>query len=143
MVVTGTWTSVREQMADRYAARLAARGFMTLAFDHTGYGASGGRVRDYESPALKTPSHVRDVRRRPLRPRLCSSEPCDVLGGPPWFTPVRSPLLYGWLYDSAALGRFPGVAGTALPRLVPVSEGGLWATHGLGRAKPDLRYEES
>ncbi len=53
VVVTGTWTSVREQMADRYAARLAARGFATLAFDHTGYGASGGTLRDYESPALK------------------------------------------------------------------------------------------
>ncbi len=53
VVVTGTWTSVREQMADRYAARLAARGFTTLAFDHTGYGVSGGALRDYESPALK------------------------------------------------------------------------------------------
>jgi hypothetical protein len=53
VVVTGTWTSVREQMADRYAARLAARGFTALAFDHTGYGASGGALRDYESPALK------------------------------------------------------------------------------------------
>ncbi len=53
IVVTGTWTSVREQMADRYAARLAALGFATLAFDHTGYGASGGTLRDYESPALK------------------------------------------------------------------------------------------
>ncbi len=53
-VITGTWTSVREQMADRYAARLAARGFTTLAFDHTGYGASAGALRDYESPALKT-----------------------------------------------------------------------------------------
>ncbi|WNV73735.1 alpha/beta hydrolase [Geodermatophilus sp. DSM 44513] len=53
VVVTGTWTSVREQMADRYAARLAARGYATLAFDHTGYGASGGALRDYESPALK------------------------------------------------------------------------------------------
>ena len=54
VVVTGTWTSVREQMADRYAARLAARGFTSLAFDHTGYGASAGALRDYESPALKT-----------------------------------------------------------------------------------------
>jgi len=53
-VITGTWTSIREQMADRYAARLAARGFTTLAFDHTGYGASAGALRDYESPALKT-----------------------------------------------------------------------------------------
>lgn len=53
VVVTGTWTSVREQMADRYAARLAARGHTTLAFDHTGYGGSAGALRDYESPGLK------------------------------------------------------------------------------------------
>ncbi|MGY1608970.1 MULTISPECIES: alpha/beta hydrolase [unclassified Geodermatophilus] len=53
VVVTGTWTSVREQMADRYAARLAARGHAALAFDHTGYGTSGGALRDYESPGLK------------------------------------------------------------------------------------------
>lgn len=58
VVVTAGWTCVREQVADRYAARLAARGFTTLAFDHTGYGASGGALRDYESPALK----ARDVR---------------------------------------------------------------------------------
>ena len=54
VVVTGTWTSVREQMADRYAARLATLGYTTLAFDHTGYGRSGGALRNYESPALKS-----------------------------------------------------------------------------------------
>lgn len=57
VVVTGTWTSVKEQMANRYAEHLAARGFAALSFDFTNFGGSGGAIRDYESPALK----VRDI----------------------------------------------------------------------------------
>lgn len=53
IVVTGTWTSVKEQMANRYAARLAANGLTALSFDHAGYGESGGEPRDVESPARK------------------------------------------------------------------------------------------
>jgi fermentation-respiration switch protein FrsA (DUF1100 family) len=58
VVVAGTWTSVKEQMADRYARRLAALGFAALAFDFTGYGESGGDPRDFESPSRK----IRDIR---------------------------------------------------------------------------------
>ncbi|MCX5535641.1 lysophospholipase [Streptomyces sp. NBC_00006] len=58
VVVAGTWTSVKEQMADRYAEELARRGYAALAFDFTGYGESGGEPRDYESPEWK----VRDLR---------------------------------------------------------------------------------
>lgn len=57
IVVTGTWTSVKEQMANRYAQALAARGFAALSFDFTGYGDSAGQPRDYESPELK----LRDI----------------------------------------------------------------------------------
>ncbi|MCX0241888.1 alpha/beta hydrolase [Streptomyces drozdowiczii] len=53
VLVAGTWTSVKEQMADRYAQELAARGYAALSFDFTGYGESEGQPRDYESPALK------------------------------------------------------------------------------------------
>lgn len=53
IVVTGSWTTVKEQMAGRYARRLAEWGFVTLAFDFRGYGASGGLPRDVESPAAK------------------------------------------------------------------------------------------
>ncbi|WP_439681299.1 alpha/beta hydrolase [Embleya sp. MST-111070] len=58
VVVAGTWTSVKEQMADRYAEELARRGFAALSFDFAGYGASGGEPRDVESARLK----VRDLR---------------------------------------------------------------------------------
>jgi len=53
VVVAGAWTTVKEQMAGLYAQRLADHGFVTLAFDFTGYGESGGQPRDVESPSLK------------------------------------------------------------------------------------------
>lgn len=43
LAVTGPFTGVKEQVAGSYADRLAAAGFVTLAFDHRGFGASGGR----------------------------------------------------------------------------------------------------
>jgi dienelactone hydrolase len=53
VVVAGSWTTVKEQMAELYARELAARGFAALAFDFRNWGESGGQVRDYESPAMK------------------------------------------------------------------------------------------
>ena len=53
VVVSGTWTSVKEQMADRYAAELACRGLIALSFDFTGLGLSGGQPREVESAAGK------------------------------------------------------------------------------------------
>ena len=53
IVVSGSWTTVKEQMAGSYARRLADRGFVTLAFDFRNFGESEGEPRFYESPALK------------------------------------------------------------------------------------------
>lgn len=54
VVVTGAWTTVKEQMAGRYASELADRGFAALAFDFRGWGQSEGEPRAYEHPARKT-----------------------------------------------------------------------------------------
>ena len=54
VVVTGAWTTVKEQMAGTYARELAARGFAALAFDFNGWGESGGTPRYVEDPATKT-----------------------------------------------------------------------------------------
>ncbi len=59
VVVAGTWTSVKEQLADRYAEQLARRGFAALSFDFTGYGESAGEPRDYESPELRSGTSAR------------------------------------------------------------------------------------
>jgi uncharacterized protein len=43
VAVTGPFTGVRDQVASTYARRLARAGFAALAFDHRGFGDSGGR----------------------------------------------------------------------------------------------------
>ncbi|MEM6928754.1 MAG: nuclear transport factor 2 family protein, partial [Myxococcota bacterium] len=53
VVVTGSWTSVKEQMPDVYASRLAAEGLIAMTFDFTGFGESGGDRRQLEDPSLK------------------------------------------------------------------------------------------
>jgi hypothetical protein len=53
VVVTGSWLTVKEQMADRYASELARRGYAALAFDFTGWGESGGEPRQVETPTSK------------------------------------------------------------------------------------------
>lgn len=54
VIVTGAWTTVKEQMAGTYARELASRGFAALAFDFTGWGQSEGASRYIEDPEIKT-----------------------------------------------------------------------------------------
>ena len=54
VIVTGAWTTVKEQMAGTYARELASRGFVALAFDFTGWGESSGTPRYVENPEVKT-----------------------------------------------------------------------------------------
>jgi fermentation-respiration switch protein FrsA (DUF1100 family) len=54
IVVTGAWMTVRQQMAARYARKLAERGYTALVFDYRGWGESGGDRRQYEDPHAKT-----------------------------------------------------------------------------------------
>jgi uncharacterized protein len=74
VVVGGCWTSVKEQMAGLYARELAERGFVTLAFDHTNFGESGGTVRELESAKLK----IEDFR---AAARFLSTRPEVTTGG--------------------------------------------------------------
>ena len=53
VVVTGSWTSVKEQMPDEYASLLAKDGFITLTFDFRGFGESEGQPRAYEDSERK------------------------------------------------------------------------------------------
>lgn len=43
VAVTGPFTGVRDQVAGTYARQLARAGFAAVAFDHRGFGDSGGR----------------------------------------------------------------------------------------------------
>ena len=42
IVVSGSWTTVKEQMAGLYAEKLADKGFISLAFDFRNFGESEG-----------------------------------------------------------------------------------------------------
>lgn len=53
IVCSGSWTTVKEQMAGLYAKRFAEAGFITLAFDFRNYGESEGVPRSWENPEMK------------------------------------------------------------------------------------------
>ena len=53
VLITGSWLTVKEQMADHYAQALAARGYTAITFDFAGFGGSGGRPRQAEVPSRK------------------------------------------------------------------------------------------
>ena len=54
IVVTGAWTTVKEQMPATYAEELADRGHAVLTFDFRNWGESGGKERQLEDPTNKT-----------------------------------------------------------------------------------------
>lgn len=53
VVVGGSLTSVKEQMAGTYSQKLAEQGILALTFDYRNYGESEGQPRQYEDPVLK------------------------------------------------------------------------------------------
>ncbi|MEM9631640.1 MAG: alpha/beta hydrolase [Pseudomonadota bacterium] len=53
IVFTPPFNQVKEQMGALYGKKLAEKGFLFLAFDHTGYGDSEGEVRNYENAFVK------------------------------------------------------------------------------------------
>jgi uncharacterized protein len=53
VIVTGSWLTVKEQMALLYARRLASLGYAAFVFDFAGFGESGGEPRQAEIPARK------------------------------------------------------------------------------------------
>ena len=53
LVFTGPFTGVRDQVTGLYAERLAAAGYVKLAFDHRNFGESGGQPRRHEDPQGK------------------------------------------------------------------------------------------
>lgn len=54
VVVTGAWTTVKEQMPRTYALELVKQGYAVLVFDFTGWGESTGENRFVEDPQTKT-----------------------------------------------------------------------------------------
>lgn len=54
LAVAGPFGAVKEQASGLYAQKLAEMGFLTIAFDPSFIGESGGRVRNVASPDINT-----------------------------------------------------------------------------------------
>lgn len=54
LAVSGPFGAVKEQVSGRYAQEMAARGFLTIAFDPSFTGESGGTPRYMASPDINT-----------------------------------------------------------------------------------------
>jgi fermentation-respiration switch protein FrsA (DUF1100 family) len=125
VVVTGSWLTVKEQMADRYASGLARRGYTALTFDLTGWGESGGEPRHVETPTSK----IADIA---AACEFLSSRSFVAQGGVGYVAvcasaqyaltavavgaPIRSfAAVAGWFHDTATVAPFygdkPGVEG--------------------------------
>jgi pimeloyl-ACP methyl ester carboxylesterase len=125
LVASGSWLTVKEQMADLYAARLAALGYTVLTFDFAGFGASAGAGRQIEIPQRKIDDIV-------AASRFLSSLSC-VWGKAVGYVAICASAMYaaaavergapiaslsciaGWLHDTASLaGFYGGETGIAL-----------------------------
>lgn len=76
LVFAGPLTSVKEQVTGNYALAMAARGFITLTFDHRHFGESDGQPRQYAHPGRK----VEDFRGALGFLQNCSEVDADRIG---------------------------------------------------------------
>lgn len=73
VVVTGAWTTVKEQMPTTYAEALADRGYAALVFDFRGWGESSDRIPFLEDPVRKTQDINAAVNFLATRPEIDSA----------------------------------------------------------------------
>lgn len=74
VIVTGSWTSVKEQMSGLYAEALADRGYAALAFDFRNFGESEGDIRALESAALKVEDITAAAEFLPTLPEVADND---------------------------------------------------------------------
>ena len=77
LVVTGAWTTVKEQMPSIYAAALAEQGFAALVFDFRGWGQSPEKQAFLEDPKRKTEDILSALAYLSTRPEVDSA----LMGG--------------------------------------------------------------
>ncbi|KQN74698.1 alpha/beta hydrolase [Devosia sp. Leaf64] len=79
LAVAGPFGAVKEQSAGLYAQTMAERGFITLAFDPSFVGESGGEVRSVASPDINTEDFSAAIDCLGLRPEV-DRERIGVIG---------------------------------------------------------------
>jgi fermentation-respiration switch protein FrsA (DUF1100 family) len=121
VIITGSWLTVKEQMAHDYATALAERGYTVFTFDFAGFGESGGTPRQAEVPARKIADITTAARFVSslsfVRPggvgflAICASAQyalAAIAGG----APIASfASVAGWYHDTASVAPFYGGAG--------------------------------
>jgi fermentation-respiration switch protein FrsA (DUF1100 family) len=118
VLITGSWLTVKEQMADRYARALAERGYTAFTFDFAGFGGSGGGPRQAEIPERKIDDITAAARQVStlsfVRPgavgylAICASAQyalAAIAGGAP-IASLAS--VAGWYHDTASVAPFYG-----------------------------------
>lgn len=120
IIVTGAWLTVKEQMPDRYARELAARGYAALAFDFRGWGESEGVRRQFEDPAAKVADIVAAAEylssRDGIDPRrlgglgICASAGYMVTAATEQPKLASVAVVAPWLHDAAILEQTYGGA---------------------------------
>ena len=123
VVVTGAWTTIKEHMPGTYAAEMAERGQIALAFDFRTWGESGGATRSLESPSIKIEDIVAAGEYLSARPEvdgvnglgICASAGYMATAAEQSSTFKTIALVAPWLHDSEIVeevyGGAEGVAG--------------------------------
>jgi uncharacterized protein len=118
VIITGSWLTVKEQMAHLYATALAERGYTVFTFDFSGFGQSGGDPRQAEIPARKI-ADITEAARQVSKLSyvtpggvgylaVCASAQyalAAIAGGAP-ITSFAS--VAGWYHDTASVAPFYG-----------------------------------
>ena len=121
-VVTGAWTTIKEHHAGLYAAELAKRGQIALAFDFRSWGESGGATRSLESPELKIEDIVSAGEFLAARPEVTRVNGLGICASAGYMATAaeRSPILISvalvapWLHDAGIVDEiYGGSAGVA------------------------------
>jgi dienelactone hydrolase len=117
-IVTGSWLTVKEQMAAVYAKRLAERGITAFTFDFSGFGESDGAPRQLEMPTRK----IQDLRaaaaflstfsgadgRRLGHVAVCASAQYGLAAWADAAEVTHFVSVAGWYHDSATVAPFYG-----------------------------------
>jgi uncharacterized protein len=124
VIVTGSWLTVKEQMPELYALRLAERGYTAFTFDFSGFGESAGEPRQAEMPdrkiadliaaadfvstlSLTEPAAVAHL-------AICASAQYGLAALARRSRVTRFISVAGWYHDTASVaGFYGGVAGVA------------------------------
>lgn len=118
VVVTGAWTTVKEQMPATYAKALSEKGYAALTFDFRGWGESSDDIRYLEDPERKIDDILSAVAYLSNRPDINTTQIAGLgicaSSGYMAHAAARSPkisalaMVAPWLHDAAIVRQVYG-----------------------------------